>query len=353
MYLKNNTYEKPIDIMFIIIISMSCSLITLHAEEESSNQDDEEHGYEITNWLFLAATVEFEQGQERQTASDRTKTKNNEFSKSLDVELLFKASVNLRSEIALEFDDENGHFLIDEAIVILELDKTEIELGKTTLPFGEYSSKFINDSPINFAERKTKGVIITHDLKDDTELSFFAYKNDTTKFHTSHNAITWGLTSSFTPSESLNFGIGYTSDLNDSEGIEVDADNNTEKRVDGISAFSLHKFSDFEFSTELTSALDDFQELEKDRNRPIAWNLELAHKLSNNFDWALRFAGSRELKDEPFRQYGISGSWQINKKMTLSLEYLENNFINDLAENIQERPLKKSKEIAAQLSISF
>ena len=342
--------------MFMIIISMSCSFITLHAEEESSNQDDdsdEEHRYEITNWLFLAATVEFEQVQERQTASDRTKTKSDEFSKSLDVEFLFEVSDNLKSEVALEYDDENGGFLIDEAIIILEQDETEIEIGKTTMPFGEYSSNFINDSPISFAEIKSKGVIIAHQLKDDIELSFFAHKGDSKESHTKHSSIKWGVTTGLSTSESLKFGVGYTSDLTDSEGIELDADNSYEKRVDGISAYSVYKFSDFELSTEFTTALDHFQELEEDRNRPLAWNFEFGHKLTNEFDWALRFAGSRELEDEPYRQYGISGSWQINKKMTLSLEYLENEFINGLAENIQERPLKKSKGIATQLSISF
>ena len=333
---------------------MSCSFLTLQAAEETPNHNDvsdKEHRHRITNWLSLAATIEFEQGQERQVASDDTKTKSDEFSKSFDLEFFLELSENLKSDIALEYDDENGGFLVDEANVIFDLDVTKIEIGKTTLPFGKYSTNFINDSPIKFAEIKAKSVIISYKAKNNIDLSLFTYRGHAKSSNT--NRIKWGSTTEFSPSESWKFGVGYLSDLADSEDIDLGANISNENRVAGISAYSLYKFSNFNLSTEFTSALDGFQEFEEDRNKPLAWNLEFAHKLSNKFDWALRFAGSRELKDEPYRQYGISGSWQINKKMTLSLEYLENDFINGLAENIQERPLKKSKGIAAQLSISF
>ena len=341
--------------VLIILFTTLSSHINVHAKEVTVDLDEiseEENRYEITDWLSLEATIELEQNREYQCSSNTAETKLDEFSKSFDVEFFIQASNMLKGGLTLEYDDENGGFLIDEAVAIIELDTTEITVGKTMLPFGNYSSNFISDSPVSFADTKGKGLIISHQFKENVELSIFGYKGDTSKANSASNSIDWGVTTEYSPNESWKIGAAYISDLADAEDIEFE-ENLYENRVAGISAYSHYDFNDFTFSTEFTSSLNSFQEFDEDRNRPKAWNIELAHKISERMEWALRYSGSKELEDKPFKQYGISGTWHINKKLSLSLEYLESDFNEGLAEGFQERSLLKSKTIAAQLGLSF
>lgn len=53
-------------------------------------------------------------------------------------------------------------------------------------------------------------------------------------------------------------------------------------------------------------------------------------------EWALRYAGSKELEDEPRKQIGVAGTWHINKKVSLTMEYLHSKYKAGFAEDDQE-----------------
>lgn len=342
-------------LLLTTLINVSSFTITVHAEENEEEQDksrDEENRHEITDWLSLAAEIKLEQKHESQVAFNDTKSTVNESTNSIELDFFLEASDTLKGELALEIDDEKKRFKIDEAIALFELGKTEIELGKTTLPFGEYSTNFINDSSTIFAETKAKGLIVRHTPFDELEFSLFAHKGDVKSINTNSNSLDWGIATEFSPNNSWKFGIAYISDLADAEDLEFE-DNQYEKRVAGIAANGLYELGDYEITVEYISALDSFSEFDFDRNKPSAWNIELSHSVSEKTEWALRYSGSKELEDEPRRQYGISGKWHINKNMTWGLEYLKSDYKNDFAEDSQERPLSKSKGFATELNILF
>lgn len=142
--------KKLPSLLIIEIISLLCFSLSLNAEEEPLRQyttrDEKREAaqrYEITDWLSLSAVAEIEQGRERQVLAGGKRTKIDEFSKSLDVEIFLGASDALKGEVVLEYDDEKRGVQVDEAVAIIELGKTEVELGKTYLPFGEYFSHFV------------------------------------------------------------------------------------------------------------------------------------------------------------------------------------------------------------------
>ena len=123
--------------------------------------------------------------------------------------------------------------------------------------------------------------------------------------------------------------------------------------VPGMSAYIAWLSAHFDFSIEAVTALRNFRELEADRNRPLAWNIELAHHLTPSFDLALRVAGSRELEDAPQIQYGIAGSWRACRNLSLTVEYLRGDFSGDLAGNAHDEAYRRVDQVGVNLSIAF
>lgn len=62
--------------------------------------------------------------------------------------------------------------------------------------------------------------------------------------------------------------------------------------------------------------------------------------------------GSRELEDEPERQYGISSSWLFGKYVHLSVDYLHGEYKRGFAED-DENELESRQSAAVQMSVEF
>jgi hypothetical protein len=100
-------------------------------------------------------------------------------------------------------------------------------------------------------------------------------------------------------------------------------------------------------------ALRSFEELESDRNQPVAWNVEFAHFIHPRFDWAVRAAGSRELADAPEYQLGLALTWRPVERASLTVEYLHGWFSGSLATNDEDEPYARVHQFGAKLSIAF
>lgn len=347
-----NSYIISIIILLLIIPVLLATAEEIDSAKLSMRDDVREKAQrrELTDWLSLQAIAEIEFGQEQQIPYRGKRIKIDELSSTLDLELEFELSEKVGIEVVFEAEDVKSDIDIDETIIKIELEDTEIEFGKMNVPFGKFSSHFISDSVTNFAETKAKSLVLNYQLHDALDLSLFTYKGDVKKVGGS--SIDWGIASEYSLNDSLKFGVGYISDLADAQEIELE-DNNYEKRVSGLNSFVQYEVGKFLLNAEYIAALNDFQEFEDDRNRQKAWNIELIHFPTEHTEWALRYAGSEELENQPKSQYGISGTWHLNEKVSLTLEYLRNKYQKGLAEDDEERYLKKSNGLLGRLAIAF
>ncbi len=93
--------------------------------------------------------------------------------------------------------------------------------------------------------------------------------------------------------------------------------------------------------------------MDLDRDRPRAWNLELAYYPAGDLSWAFRLEGSRELEDAPKWQASVAGLWRVRKNIFLNFEYLHGKFERSLGTNKFGREIKTVDQIGALLSIEF
>jgi hypothetical protein len=102
------------------------------------------------------------------------------------------------------------------------------------------------------------------------------------------------------------------------------------------------------------AATGSFEELDPDRNKPRAWNVELVHFYpGSKFEIAFRIEGSRELEDAPRVQFGPAITWRTGKYASLTLEYLHGEFEDELATTQNDDPYDHVDSVGAILSIAF
>jgi len=72
------------------------------------------------------------------------------------------------------------------------------------------------------------------------------------------------------------------------------------------------------------SALDTFipEHLDDVKRRPQAWNLEFAVRPLERLTVATRYESSRELPENPKRQYGVAISYELCDYATLTADFL-------------------------------
>ena len=156
-------------------------------------------------------------------------------------------------------------------------------------------------------------------------------------------------------SQDWSIGLSYQSDLADADSRLLEDENDRySKRVSGVGGYLLWVGKQFEATLEIVAATGSFEELDRDRNQPWAWNAELAHFLpGSNFELAFRVEGSRELEDGPSYQYGPAATWRIGKHVSLTLEYLHGEFKDDLATTDSGEPYDQVDHVAGKFSIEF
>lgn len=149
-------------------------------------------------------------------------------------------------------------------------------------------------------------------------------------------------------------GLSYQSDLADLDDRLLEDDHDRYlRKVPGLSGYAIWSSEAYEISFEALAALRSFRELESDRNRPSAWNLEFVHFYGRRFSWALRLEGSRELADAPRWRGGLSLSWRLWQDAALTVDYLHGSFRDELALSEDDEPYESVEQLAAQFSMLF
>jgi hypothetical protein len=312
---------------------------------------------EVTPWLTLSGLLEGEVLTDRFIPLDRDGAiKARERSATLQ----FGAVVDLfglaEGEVVVEYDSDPDKFISDEAFITFEYEPMELSLGKQFTPLGLYISHFITGPMLEFGETSARqAVLLTYGPSDQFDLTLAAYRGRVSEVG-EDEAWDWAIGFEAWSSDQFSFGLSYQSDLADSDERVLEDDHYIE-RVSAISAYLLGITDSFEFSLEILAALDDFRELDKALNRPMAWNAELAYFFPNSdFDLALRIEKSNELEDEPEYRYGVAITWYMDRRANLSLEYLHGQFDTEsyaIDRSESEVLIQHVNTMSAKVSILF
>ncbi|MCW8956465.1 MAG: hypothetical protein OQL09_06250 [Gammaproteobacteria bacterium] len=310
--------------------------------------------HEITPWLIMNGLAEYEWDQsqysiQNQTFLDRTENT------ATNVQLGFEITPleDVKAEWIAEYDSDINKWKTDEATIAYEFGPWEWVAGKQNMPFGVFISHFATGPILEFGEVNDKGVSLTYDYHEMIDVSFTFYRG--VAYHVGEDRdMDWTFALEYWPTEDFSIGMSYLSDLADADDYLLeDNGNQYHHKVPGLSAYLLWVFDTAEISLEHVGSSGSFEELDADRNKPMAWNAEFTYFFLPSMDATLRVEGSHELEDEPILQAGISLSYRLYRYASLTVEFLNGRFKPGLATDENDESYNRVKTVAAQLSVAF
>ncbi|MEJ2158195.1 MAG: LbtU family siderophore porin [Desulfobacteraceae bacterium] len=275
------------------------------------------------------------------------------------VELAFDAKVadNVDGHVLIKYEDDE--VFVDEGFITLsggEAFPAYLIAGRQYIPFGNFDSHFITDPNTLILGETNEGAVVAGyrlggQMVDFSAGVFNGRANEAGDDDTVDSVVAAVVVN---PLESVLFGASYTSNLAGSDALSevlVDADN-LDSLVGGWSAFASVEFLErFYLIAEYVAAVDDFRAGElyaatdSNTRKPSAWNLELGIALAEGLEVAARYGGSDDGADFlPESQYGAVISWGIFENTNLALEYLHDEFEDDVQE---------VDTLTAQLAVEF
>ncbi|HRD67739.1 MAG TPA: hypothetical protein PKY50_16460 [Candidatus Competibacter sp.] len=312
--------------------------------------------YSLTSWLTAAALIELE-GQSQAFRSTESNSKDRLADTTTSAQAEFIAATpwrNAKAEIVLEYDSTANRIVADEAFLGVEVEDWEIEAGRLYTPLGIYISHFASGPLLEFAESRADGLMLSYTPSDRLEFKLMGYRGEARPANDGSEKLDWAASIEARLGGGWLLGLSYQSDLADSrEALLEDSGSRYLKRVGAAGGYAVWTTADFDLTFEVIGALRPFDELEDDRNQPIAWNAEFAHFVHPRFDWALRWEGSRELVDAPDRRVGLALIWRPVEQASLTVEYLYGWFSGSLATNEEGEPYESTYQIGAKLSVAF
>lgn len=322
-----------------------------------TREDRREAGvrHEILPWLTVAGLLESEFTRERLAPVEGgPRSRDRELANALQFAAEIKPSDWSKIELIYEYEDDDDHnrHVLDEAVLSLESGDFEWEAGRLYVPFGEYFSQFVEGPVLEFGETRAAGMNLSWSPEEVLDLKVYAYEGR--KRPGTGNEVQWGFAAEVSPTPSGTLGFSYISNITDAQDSVVDIEDLVGNRdVGGISGYAVFGLGPFEVNAEFVTALDHLQGPEPDRDRPLAWNTELAWFPGERYQLSFRLEGTREIADEPRHRVGIGGAWWVAEGAVLRLEYLYGKYKPGLAEDDLERDLDHLDLLAAQLSVEF
>lgn len=320
----------------------------------SAERRDTGRRYALTPWLSAVPLAEVEwQARRLSGANGVGPVRPRETTASLQLGLLASLGPSAHAEVVLDYDSAEDRVIVDEAFLGVAREAWELEAGRLFTPLGAYISHFVSGPLLEFAESRVDGVALAYAPADWLEFKLTTYRGKAWPAGGQRGA-DWAAALEVPAERGWSFGLSYQSDLADSQDkLLDDVGNRYRRRVGAAGGYAMWTTPEFTLSTEVIGALGSFRELTRDRDRPLAWNLEFAHSIHPRLDWALRWEGSRELADAPARQWGLALTWRPMEQASLTVECLRGWFSGSLASNARDEPYSRLRQLGAKLSLAF
>lgn len=317
----------------------------------------EGNGFEITDWLSIKPGIEIESESLKESFNDSVEREPDSPSvRLIEVEFELEIRHNLSAYILWEGEKEGriSRTEVAEKELAYEFGDWELTVGRFDLPFAEFSSYFITEPMVEFAETRADSLSVTYTLHDQVELKMMFLESEvgTKNNRNGHDlayAIRW-----FNDYKSFHVGVGYLTDLAESdEQFLFEHHNIYQQKVGVISFFLLYAWEQFELTIESLKADGSFIELDSMRNQPSASNLEFTWYPLDNLQLALRVEQSDELEDAPEKQLGISLAWRPYRQLEIATEFLKADYKNGFVTDDDDNILQTSETVVSRIRFEF
>ncbi len=343
-----------------------------YSDELSNNQHDSARKYkspeerreaglgtQLNDWTKFSGLLEIEKEYFENNTIDNRKnreTVDTAFNVQWAIELSFSNWSGAELVYETDHDGQTINGKWDEIFYFIELDELNLgfEIGRVSAPFGEYYSNFVTDPILEFGETVRNGLIIDYEIFENMEITGFMIDSDVEK-RNKNTEFDWGASLEITNDlENLKFGLGYLSDLAESdEEFLIDEDNFYADRISAFNAYFLFGFNNVELTAEYVQANNRFKEFDRTEDKPSAYNVEGAFYFTDTFQIAVRFEGSDEFSDAPETQYGVSLSWRPIERINITADYLHGEYENDFVFDDDDQELDDRDLFSFQASVEF
>ena len=320
-------------------------------------------GRQLTDWLRLSSLVEVSKMYREDNFSNDVKVKeydrpianlqlgfNLSFFDWLSAEFIFDAEYDFQARSS----ENRLHAEWDEAFIEASIEEWGVKIGRQYVPFGEYYSHFVTGPILEFGETRGDGLVVDYTFKDIFEISGFLIDSDVKKQNSDGN-FDWGASIDYTSvDEAIRFGVGYLSDLAESDEQFLSQDNNRyDNRVSAWNVYMLFGLEQFEITAEYLQANSRFREFEDNMNKPNAYNIEFAYFPKPAWQFALRHEHSNEFGEEPRDQFGLASTWAPSSHFTITAEYLHGTYKNNFVLDDDDNDQQDRDIVAIEMSIEF
>ncbi|MDD5759706.1 MAG: LbtU family siderophore porin [Desulfobulbaceae bacterium] len=329
---------------------------------------DSERGTEIANRVKLSGLIEVNAIARRAKTTDGAKTSSSDVTLAtaqLNADATVNQYVNGRLTLLYEEDPAdtgNNTVTLDEAVVGFtggESLPAYVNVGRMYVPFGHFASHFISDPQTLILGETNDSAMVAGYSNEMVDLNVGALKGKVKemgkgdKINSAVASATLSLPKDSEDGLAVSSGVSYLSNLATSNGLEAEANpfdlanpNQVATMVGGVSAFLSLDYADrFFFDAEYLGALRDFAVgdlnfVDTNNRKPQAWNFEVAARLTEETEFALRYGGSKDAlksQDDAFiladHEYGAALLYEIFDNTSLTAEYLFQKYQDDSNNN--------------------
>ncbi len=329
----------------------------------SSPEERREVGFgtQVTEWLSISGQFEAERNTIstrfidglKESESDQP-TLNLQLGLSLTPVEWLEADFIFESEYDLEAQSgERSYSEMDEGYVSVELDDWRFKVGRQYLPFGQYYAHFIEGPLLEFGETRKTSLLVGYSFSDTIDAEAFMFEGDVDNVqHT--ESYDWGVNiETSLRNQSIILGVGYLSDLAESDEHLLDEARDFGKQVSAWNTYARIGLAPLELTAEWVGANRDFAELDTRSNKPSAYNIELAYFLSDTLKFATRFERSKKLEGKPEKRYGLAATWYIGEHLSLSFDYLHGRYQPEFAFDDNNNALQHETQYGVSLSVEY
>ena len=289
------------------------------------------------------------------------------------VELAISSQVNDWVEVGVSFlyEEDETDLEVDEAYIRLaNLDASPVFLtaGQIYVPFGTYETNLVSDPlTLEIGEARESAIQLGF-VQGEFSGSVYAFNGDH-KVDGDNEIGSWGANLGFAHEEEARawaFGVGYISDLGDSDTLQDIIDENLDgvgiddpsERTGGWTISAVGAFGPFSLIGEYLAATEEFDadalSFDGDGAKPSAWNIEAGYSfevMGRESIAAIAYQGTREALgiDLPEERWLLGWSVEIFDNTALSFEWAHDSDYGESDGGTGE----SAESFVAQLAVEF